>query len=406
MQVYQVGGSVRDMLLGREAIDKDYVVVGSSPEEMLSLGFTQVGKDFPVFLHPETRDEYALARVERKVCAGYTGFTCDTEGVTLEQDLSRRDLTINAIAMDEHGNVIDPLNGVADLRAGILRHAGPAFVEDPVRVLRLARFAARYGFAVAPETMAFCWDMVEAGELDSLVAERVWQELAKGLMEDTPSRMFYTLWETGALAKVLPEVDALFGVPQPAAHHPEVDTGVHVMMALDYAAQAGYDLATRYAVLVHDLGKGITPKDQWPRHHDHEERGVDLVQQVSTRYRVPADCRDMGRLVAKLHTKVHRSLDLKVTTVVKMLKEMDAHRRPERFNAMLDACACDARGRLGLSEAPYPQRGYLKMALAAANTVDQGEIAAGAPRKEIIPELVYQARVSAVKKCVAARTPG
>ena len=308
MKIYTVGGAVRDELLGLAVADRDYVVVGATPEQMVALGYKPVGKDFPVFLHPQTHEEYALARTERKTARGYHGFAFHTEpDVTLEQDLARRDLTINAIARDEQGNLIDPFDGVRDLKARVLRHVSAAFTEDPVRILRLARFASRFGFGVADETLRLMRDMVTNGEVDALVAERVWQEISRGLMEQKPSRMFDVLRDCGALARVLPEVDALYGVPQRAEHHPEIDTFVHVMMVVDFAASQDYALDVRFAALTHDLGKGTTPRAEWPRHTAHEARSVLLVSALCERLRVPAECRDLALVMAKHHGTIHRA---------------------------------------------------------------------------------------------------
>lgn len=376
MKTYLVGGSVRDELLGLPVQDHDYVVVGASPEEMVQLGYRPVGKDFPVFLHPQTHEQYALARTERKISLGYKGFEVFTSPqVTLQEDLARRDLTINSIAKDEAGNIIDPFNGVADLEAGILRHVSPAFSEDPVRILRAARFAARFGFHVAPETLKLMSDMVHNGEVDALVPERVWQELSRGLMESNPSRMFYILRECGALARILPEVDVLFGVPQPAHAHPEIDTGVHIMLAIDYAATKHYSLAVRFATLMHDLGKGTTPPDEWPRHIGHEERSILLTQDLCERIRVPKDSRDLSLLVARYHGNVHRAEELKPATIADMLQAVDAYRKPGRFNEFLQACACDFHGRPGYAAKPYPQAEHLHRAFLAAKSVDAGAIA-------------------------------
>lgn len=376
MKTYLVGGSVRDELLGLPVQDHDYVVVGASPEEMVQLGYRPVGKDFPVFLHPQTHEQYALARTERKISLGYKGFEVFTSPqVTLQEDLARRDLTINSIAKDEAGNIIDPFNGVADLEAGILRHVSPAFSEDPVRILRAARFAARFGFHVAPETLKLMSDMVHNGEVDALVPERVWQELSRGLMESNPSRMFYILRECGALARILPEVDVLFGVPQPAHAHPEIDTGVHIMLAIDYAATKHYSLAVRFATLMHDLGKGTTPPDEWPRHIGHEERSILLTQDLCERIRVPKDSRDLSLLVARYHGNVHRAEELKPATIADMLQAVDAYRKPGRFNEFLQACACDFHGRPGYAAKPYPQAEHLHRAFWAAKSVDAGAIA-------------------------------
>jgi len=398
MKVYRVGGSVRDQLLGLKVQDHDYVVVGANPEQMVDRGFKPVGRDFPVFLHPETKEEYALARTERKTARGYRGFQVYTApDVTLEQDLARRDLTINAIAEDETGNIIDPYGGVQDLRAGILRHVSPAFAEDPVRVLRVARFAARFGFQLAPETLRLMRNMVETGEVDALVPERVWQELSRGLMEKTPSRMFLVLRDCGALARIVPEVDRLFGVPQPEIHHPEIDTGVHVMMVVDYAARRGWPLPVRLAALTHDLGKGTTPPEEWPRHKGHEQRSVELVQGLCERLRVPADCRDLAVITARFHGDVTKALELRPSTLLKVLEGTDAFRRPERFEEFLQACAADFHGRTGYEARPFPQAERLRAALAAAQAVDAGAIASAAADPSQIGARVHEARVHAVR---------
>ncbi|HSO07835.1 MAG TPA: multifunctional CCA addition/repair protein [Pelomicrobium sp.] len=398
MKVYRVGGSVRDELLGLPVKDHDYVVVGSTPEEMEALGFKPVGKDFPVFLHPETKEEYALARTERKVARGYKGFEVyASKEVTLQEDLVRRDLTINAIAQDEDGNVIDPFGGVEDLERGILRHVGPAFVEDPVRILRVARFAARFGFQVAPETLELMREMVHTGEVEHLVAERVWQELSRGLMEEKPSRMFFVLRECGALNRVLPEIDALFGVPQPPEHHPEVDTGLHTMMVIDYSAREGHPLPVRFAALTHDLGKAATPREEWPKHHGHERKSVELVDGLAERVRAPTECRDLARITARYHGDVHRALELRPATALDMLHGTDALRRPERFRQFLDACAADFHGRPGYAERPYPPRERLLSALEAAASVDAGALAQGVSDTNAIAERVRQARIAAIR---------
>lgn len=376
MEIYLVGGSVRDELLGIPVQDHDYVVVGATPEKMVQLGYRPVGKDFPVFLHPQTHEQYALARTERKISRGYKGFEVYTSPeVTLQEDLARRDLTINAIAKDSDGNIIDPFNGVADLEAGVLRHISPAFSEDPVRILRTARFAARFGFRIAPETLSLMNEMVHNGEVDALVPERVWQEIARGLMEQHPSRMFYALRECSALARIVPEVDVLFGVPQPAHAHPEIDTGVHIMMAIDYAAVKNYSLLVRFATLTHDLGKGTTPPEEWPRHIGHEQRSIELVKGLCERIRVPKDERSLALLVAQFHGDVHQAEALKPATIANMLQIVDAYRKPARFKEFLQACACDFHGRPGYADRPYPQSERLNIALDAALRVDAGEIA-------------------------------
>lgn len=399
MQVYRVGGAVRDRLLGLPVKDIDWVVVGATPQQMLDLGYCAVGKDFPVFLHPKTHQEYALARLERKSGHGYTGFEVNASpAVTLEEDLLRRDLTINAIAEDEYGNLIDPYGGQADLAAKVLRHVSPAFAEDPVRILRLARFAARFGFSVAPETMALMQHMVIDGEVDHLVAERVWQEMAKGLMEDRPSLMFELLRKCGALARIAPEIDALWGVPQRADYHPEVDTGLHVMLVLDYAAAQGWPLATRFAALCHDLGKAKTPLDVLPRHIMHEARGVPLVEAMCQRLRVPSDCKELAVLVCREHTLVHTAEQLRPETVLALLMRCDALRRPERFTQMLDACLADARGRYQFENCDYPQHAYLLNMRAVAAAVDAGAIAAQCSNPKEIASAVAEARVAAIAR--------
>jgi len=399
MQTYIVGGAVRDELLGRPNDDHDYVVVGATPEAMLAQGFRPVGKDFPVFLHPQTQDEYALARTERKSGHGYHGFAFHAApDVTLEEDLARRDLTINAMARAGDGSLIDPFGGQRDLQAKLLRHVSPAFAEDPVRILRIARFAARFAdFSIAPETLELMREMVSNGEVDHLVAERVWQELAKGLSEDKPSRMFEVLRECGALARLLPEVEALFGVPQRADYHPEIDTGIHTMMVIDQSARRRYALPVRFAALTHDLGKAETPPDILPRHIGHEERSVKLVEQVCLRLRVPNDCRDLALMTARYHGNIHRAADLRPSTVVTLLEKTDALRRPDRFQQLLDACRSDYTGRLGWEDRAYDSPQRLLTALAAVNAVEAGKIAAACAEKAKIPDLIHAARVSAVK---------
>lgn len=402
LKIYEVGGAVRDRLLGREVSDRDFVVVGSTPEEMERLGFRPVGKDFPVFLHPQTQQEYALARTERKTARGYRGFEIHSSPeVTLEEDLARRDLTINAIACDPEGRIIDPFDGVNDLRAGILRHVSDAFVEDPVRVLRVARFCARFGFEVAPETMAVMRKMVENGEVSHLVPERVWQEISRGLMEAMPSRMLNTLRACGALQRILPEIDALFGVPQPAVHHPEVDTGAHILLVIDYTAQERAPLPVRFAALTHDLGKGLTPPGQWPRHIGHEELGVQLLEALCGRLRVPADCRDLAVLVARHHGTVHRAAELRPGTILKLLMSVDAFRRPDRFEDFLAACAADHHGRGGVEGKDYPPLRVLGAAASAARAVDTGAIARLAADPTAIATAIHDARLSAITDVLA-----
>ena len=407
MKVFLVGGAVRDRLLGRSSGDRDWVVVGTTPEVMGAAGYLPVGRDFPVFLHPRTHEEYALARTERKTGPGYHGFVFRTgPEVTLEDDLSRRDLTINAMAQDEDGTLVDPWGGRADLAARVLRHVGPAFAEDPVRILRLARFAARFAdFSVAPETLALCRAMVEAGEVDALVPERVWQELSRGLMEARPSRMIEVLRDCGALARLLPEVDALFGVPQRADYHPEIDTGVHLMMVLDMAERLGTALPVRFACLVHDLGKATTPADILPRHLGHEGRSVKLLGPLAARLRVPVECRELAELVAREHGNLHASAGFGAEALVRLFDRCDAWRRPERFEQALQACECDARGRLGFEERPYPQADRLRGALAAARAVDSGAVSAEALARGLkgpaIGQALQQARIAAVAAAVA-----
>jgi tRNA nucleotidyltransferase (CCA-adding enzyme) len=420
MQIFMVGGAVRDTLLGLPVQDHDWVVVGATPEALIARGYLPVGKDFPVFLHPETREEYALARTERKTARGYRGFVVHAEpDVTLEQDLARRDLTINSIAAPSRNSdataefnpdffaLIDPFNGQRDIRDKVLRHVSGAFREDPVRILRLARFAARFAdFSVAPETMALMQAMVADGEVDALVAERVWQEVARGLMENKPSRMFEVLRESGALQKLLPEVACLWGVPQPAAHHPEVDTGVHLMMVLDMSAQLEGSLAVRFSCLCHDLGKGTTPADVLPRHIGHEDRSAQLLKDVCERLRVPVDCREMADVVAREHGNIHRSESLGAAALVRLMERCDAFRKPQRFADVLLACECDARGRLGLQDSPYPQRPKLLRVLSAAQGVDTHQLALEAQAAgrggQQIGEAIHRARVQAVQTSIGS----
>jgi tRNA nucleotidyltransferase (CCA-adding enzyme) len=417
MEIYLVGGAVRDALMSRAGIvsdaahvDRDWVVVGASPQQMQDQGYLPVGRDFPVFLHPNTREEYALARTERKTAPGYRGFAFHAEpGVTLEDDLARRDLTINAMAVAENdasspasAQLIDPYGGLRDLKAGVLRHVTRSFTEDPVRILRLARFAARFPhFQVAPETQALMQHMVEHGEVDHLVAERVWQELSRGLMEQQPSRMFEVLRECGALARLLPEVQRLWGVPQRADYHPEVDTGVHLMMVMDMSARLGASLAVRFACLCHDLGKGTTPADVLPRHIGHEERSARLLKGVCERMRVPVDCRELADVVAREHGNIHRCLGLNAAALVRLLERCDAFRKPGRFEDILLACECDARGRLGLNDSPYPQRPHLLAALREAQSVSTSEIAAQAQAQGVTgPQVgarIHAARIAALQ---------
>jgi tRNA nucleotidyltransferase (CCA-adding enzyme) len=409
VKTYVVGGAVRDALLGLPVKDRDYVVVGATPDQMRAQGFLPVGKDFPVFLHPDTHEEYALARTERKTAPGYTGFSFHAApDVTLEQDLLRRDLTINAIAQDRDGTLIDPYGGRADLEARIFRHVSSAFAEDPVRILRVARFAARFTeFSVAEETLSLMRKMVASGEVDALVPERVWQELSRGLMETQPSRMFMLLRDAGALARILPEIAALDGVPQPAQHHPEIDTLVHVMMVVDAAARQSASLAIRFAALVHDLGKGTTSPEQWPQHIAHEARSVKLVEALCERLKIPGDVRDLAVMTAREHGNVGRALEMRADTLVKMLERCDAFRKPARFGDLLVASECDSRGRAGFEERPFPQHVFLQSVLVAAQSVAAGEIAAAVsanhPDKpaDAISQAIRAARIAAVEALIA-----
>jgi tRNA nucleotidyltransferase (CCA-adding enzyme) len=407
MQVYLVGGAVRDALLGVPVRERDWVVVGATREELLAGGYREVGRDFPVFLHPETHEEYALARLERKVAPGYRGFAVEFgPGVTLEEDLARRDLTINAMARSGDGALIDPYGGAADIEARLLRHVSPAFAEDPVRVLRAARFAARFaplGFRIAPETLALMRAMVERHEIDALVAERVWQETDKALRETAASEYFRVLRGCGALRVIFPEIDALFGVPQPVEWHPEIDTGVHVLMVLDQAVALGADAAVRFAALVHDLGKGATPRAEWPGHRGHEERSVALIETLAARLRVPTAYRELALIVARDHGLVHRALELRPGTIVEMFERVDAFRRPDRFADMLLACEADYRGRAGLQARPYPQRPWLQAARDAAAAVRPapGDLASGSGVK--IAAGLRRARSAAIAAIAAPK---
>jgi tRNA nucleotidyltransferase (CCA-adding enzyme) len=373
MQIYKVGGAVRDRLLGRPISEIDWVVVGASAEQMLEQGYRPVGADFPVFLHPKTGEEYALARTERKSGRGYGGFTFfASPDVTLEEDLIRRDLTVNAMAEDEHGRLIDPYDGQRDLAARLLRHVSPAFSEDPLRVLRVARFAARYaplGFSIAPETLALMRQLSESGELSALTPERSWKEISRALMEPCPDVFIQVLRDCGALHVLLPEVDALFGIPQPVAHHPEIDTGVHVLSVLRQCAEHQQPLTVRWACLLHDVGKGLTPEAEWPRHIAHEQKGLKLIRAINQRCKAPKDCQELALQVGEFHTHGHRALELKASTLLKLLQGFDVFRRPQRFEEFIAACEMDARGRLGLEQRDYPQADYLRAALQAARAV-------------------------------------
>ena len=410
MKRYLVGGAVRDRLLGLPVGERDWVVVGESPQSMVERGFKPVGRDFPVFLHPETGEEHALARTERKHGTGYHGFVFHAgPEVTLEQDLQRRDLTVNAIAQADDGQLIDPCGGRADLDARRLRHVSPAFAEDPVRIPRIARFHARFaglGFGIAEETLALMRNMVEAGEGDALVAERVWQETARALTGPDPWTYFETLRACGALARLFPEIEALHGVPQPARHHPEIDTGVHVGMALARAAEESQPLAVMYAVLCHDLGKALTPAEHLPSHRQHEQRGLPLVHRVSERFRVPGDCRELAVIVAREHLNVHRALELRPGTLLSLLERLDAFRQPQRLPAILAACRCDARGRLGLEQAPYPQADYLQRACEVAAAVSAADVDTEGLRGAQIGAAIRELREQRLTEFVRAERAG
>lgn len=400
MQTYLVGGAVRDALLGLDVTDRDWVVVGETPDSMGAQGFRPVGKDFPVFLHPDTHEEYALARTERKSGPGYQGFSFNTSpSVTLEEDLMRRDLTINAIAQDKHGALVDPFNGAADLEARMLRHVSEAFVEDPVRILRVARFLARFaplGFTIADETLALMRAMVHSGEVEHLVAERVWQELHRALLTESPRHFIEALRHCEALERVMPEINALFGVPQPEEHHPEVDAGIHTLMVLEETCRTSTDSDLRFAALCHDLGKGSTDPALWPAHHGHEERGAELAEQLCERLRAPRRTRELAVLIARWHTHVHRAMELRPATLLKLLQAMDPIRRPDRVEALILVCTADARGRLGKHAEPYPQADYLRRAVRAYANVDAAQLAASVANKSDIPSVLRDARLAAL----------
>ena len=399
MKIYQVGGAVRDKLLGKPVKDRDWVVVGATPEEMDALGYQPVGKDFPVFLHPETYEEYALARTERKTGPGHKGFAVHyAPDVTLEDDLARRDLTINAMAEDSDGRLIDPFGGRTDLENKILRHVSPAFIEDPLRVLRVARFATRLDFQIADETLALMRQIVESGELDHLVAERVWSELERALGEARPVRFFGVLRDCGALETLFPDIERLFGVPQPPEHHPEVDTGVHTMLVLQQAARLSNDRQIRFAALTHDLGKGTTPPAEWPKHTGHEERSAELIRLLCKRYRIPNAYRDLALLVARYHGRCHRAAELRPATMLKALKALDAFRNPQRFAQFLLACEADARGRKGLEERDYPQVEIFRKAYIAASEVNiDALVSAGLTGRKMASE-IERLQIEAIKQ--------
>jgi tRNA nucleotidyltransferase (CCA-adding enzyme) len=409
MQVYLVGGAVRDALLGLPVKERDWVVVGGTRDELLRQKYREVGRDFPVFLHPESHEEYALARLERKVSPGYRGFAVEFgPEVTLEEDLARRDLTINAMAQSSDGSLLDPYGGRHDLEARLLRHVSPAFVEDPVRILRVARFAARFaplGFRVAPETTALMRSMVERGEAAALIPERVWQETEKALRESAASVFFQVLRECGALQAIYPEIDALFGVPQPAQWHPEIDTGIHTLMVLDQAAALSSDTTVRFAALVHDLGKGTTPKEQWPKHAGHEERSVALIEALCARLRSPGEYRELGVIVARYHGNAHRAFELRPKTILGILEKSDAFRRPERFAQALLAFEADSRGRLGLETAPYPQREFLQATRDAAAAVKPTPEEIAQCSGEEIAKRLHERRLLAIAEVAARQAP-
>lgn len=401
MKTYLVGGAVRDQLLNYPFHEKDWVVVGATAEEMLSLGYQQVGKDFPVFLHPQTKDEHALARTERNTKPGYKGFEIyASPEVTLEEDLIRRDLTINAIAQDSDGNIIDPYHGQQDLQLKLLRHVSPAFNEDPVRILRVARFAARYahlGFNVADETLLLMREMVSSGEADALVAERVWQEFHKALQEKNPQVFIETLRECGALKVILPEIDALFGVPQPEIHHPEIDTGIHTLMVLQQAAQLSPDAATRFAALCHDLGKALTPEDKWPSHHGHEAKGKKPVQQLCNRLRIPNEFKQLALITAEFHLHVHRAFELKISTLLSTIEKLDGMRKTDRFEQFLIACTADSRGRTGFENNDYPQADYYRQALNIIKSIDIQALKEAGLQGQDMAKAIHRCRESALK---------
>ncbi|GAA6183398.1 multifunctional CCA addition/repair protein [Aliiglaciecola sp. NS0011-25] len=409
MNCFLVGGAVRDKLLDRKVSDRDWVVVGETVDSMLAAGYEQVGSDFPVFLHPKTKEEYALARTERKSGKGYTGFEVNSlRSVTLEEDLKRRDLTINAMALDKNQQLIDPFNGQNDLHNRLLRHVSPAFVEDPLRVLRVARFAARYhqyGFEIAPETASLMKQMVDQGELDHLIPERVWKETSRALLEKDPDIFFEVLRACGALKVWFPELDVLWGIPNPVQWHPEVDTGIHTMMVIQQAAKLSDNLAIRYAALVHDLGKGLTDPAQWPSHREHEELGVAPIRALSERLKVPNECKELAIMTSEYHTHIHRALELRPATILKVLNHCDAWRKPERFNNLLTTCIADAKGRTGLEDRDYPQAEFIWNAYQAAMKVEvKSIIEAGATGKNIKLRL-DEKRINAIREFKQAYQP-
>ena len=402
MKTYLVGGAVRDKLLGIACKDNDWVVVGSDPNEMIGKGFTQVGQDFPVFLHPETQEEYALARTEQKSGHGYQGFSFDTsKTVSLEQDLIRRDLSINAMAMDEEGAIIDPYHGQSDLENKILRHVSPAFTEDPLRILRVARFAARFhhlGFRVAEETISFMKDMVKNGEANHLVAERIWQETDRALGESSPSIYFEILREVGCLNVIFPEIDALFGIPQPEKYHPEIDCGIHALMSLTQASMLSKSNLVRFSALVHDLGKACTPSSNWPSHHGHERLGIKPIKALCSRNRIPNDYRDLAILTSEFHTHIHKAFELRAETILKVLRQCDAFRRPERFAHILLCSKADSQGRTGFEEVEYPQASFYQQILEALGEIQTKEIVAEGFKGKEIGEQLNRKRLEKIKE--------
>jgi len=404
MQIYLVGGAVRDTLLNYPVLEKDWVVVGQTPEAMLKKGFRLVGKDFPVFLHPKTKDEYALARTERKSAPGYKGFIVHASpDISLEQDLIRRDLTINAMAMSEDGQLIDPYGGQQDLENRVFRHISPAFAEDPVRILRVARFAARYqhlGFTLATETLSLMQSMVKDGEVDHLVPERVWAELFKALKEKTPSAFFYTLKNCNALKNIFPELDNLFGVPQPAHHHPEIDTGIHSLMCLEQAALLSSSPEVRFAALAHDLGKGITPKEQWPHHHGHEQKGLPLLRQLCNRLRVPNNFKSLAMQVMEYHTHSHKAFELRPATLTDVLSTLGAFKNNLNLSWFLLACEADAKGRTGFEQRAYPQAQLIAYVAQAAAAVDCSAVLNGSLKGSEIGSAIRQLRIQAVTEAI------
>lgn len=404
MKTYLVGGAVRDRLLDIPVKERDWVVLGETPESMIRRGFRPVGKDFPVFLHPQSHEEYALARTERKTAPGYKGFVIHAApDVTLKQDLMRRDLTINAMAMTPEGEIIDPFNGRQDLECRIFRHISPAFGEDPVRILRVARFAARYahlGFRIAEETLALMCQMVESGEIDALVPERVWAELQKALSEQAPAAFFQTLQACGALVKVFPEIDALFGIPQPKKYHPEIDTGLHSLLSLEQACRLSPRPDVRFAALVHDLGKAQSPKEQWPHHYGHEQKGLGVLESLCTRLRIPNSYKILARQVMNFHTRCHRAFELRASTLIDMLSELGAFKASNRLDDMLLACEADCKGRTGLENAQYPQAGYIKGIAAAATGIDASPVLQSDLKGAQIGEAIRQLRIKAAAEFI------